>query len=109
MTFTNVNNCYAVKDKKVRKSLGDGNEDYQALIESIMDANNLAVFTLNENGYIGTPFEGKVEMRERTKLVTKAHTLERQLFLLKASTAGKKFIAAASHLTAIDVFVGTEY
>lgn len=99
-----------LNDKKVRKSIGDGDEEHDELCRAIQLANQLAVHTLEEFGYDGSPYKDEIKKREKKINVTEPHTLERQLLVAKATTAGKKFTATnASHLTAVDIFVGAEY
>jgi hypothetical protein len=49
-----------LKHKKVYRSMGDGKESDKAVMRAIQEANRLAVFTLNENGWDGSPFEGEI-------------------------------------------------
>ncbi len=99
-----------LNDKKVSKSIGDGDEEHDELCRAIQLANQLAVNTLEEFGYDGSPYKDKIKKRDKIINITEPHTLERQLLVAKATTAGKKFTATnASHLTAVDIFVGAEY
>lgn len=96
-------------NKKVRKSLGDGNADYQRLLLNIQDANDVATHALTAGGYNGDALKRKIIEIPMTEQITEEHSKERYEILAKASTHGKLFSATGgTHLTSDDVFIGAE-
>ena len=49
-----------LNDKKVCKSIGSGDAEYDHLLTLIQEANDLATHTLTECGYNGSALKGKV-------------------------------------------------
>jgi hypothetical protein len=96
-------------DKLVRKSIGDGDDEYEQLITLIQEGNNLATDTLAGWGYDATGLKDVIEPISKQKLVTEEHSVERRMQLMNASTAGKKFtVMGGNHLTSDDIFIATE-
>jgi hypothetical protein len=46
-----------LNDPKVRKSIGDGDDEYAQLLRTIQEANDYAVFALSEAGYDGSALQ----------------------------------------------------
>jgi hypothetical protein len=98
-----------LKDKRVRRSMGDGLEEEQLMYRLIQEANDVATFTLTMCGYNGTVLAQQIMPREEIKQLTEEHSLERQLLLKNATTHGKKFtVLGGQPLTTDDLFIGTE-
>ena len=96
-------------DKLVRKLLGDGDEEYELLISYIQEGNNLVMDSLVRWGYDASALKDTIVAIEHPKIVTEEHTIERQLLLQRASTAGKKFsIMGGNHSTLDDIFISAE-
>ena len=100
-----------LKDKRVRRSMGDGSEEEQLMYRLIQEANDVATFTLTMCGYDGTVLAQQIMPRkEITTQLTEEHSLERQLLLKNATTHGKKFtVLGGQPLTTDDLFIGAEY
>ena len=100
-----------LNDNKVRKLVGDGDEEYDHLVKIIQEANNLSTHTLTENGYDSSAFKDNIDaLQQRTnKIVTEENTIERRRALMDATTHGKKFSATGGfHLTSDDIFISAE-
>jgi hypothetical protein len=60
-------------------------------------------------GYDASVLKDTIIPIEKQKIVTEENTIERQMQLMKAMTAGKKFsVMGGNHLTADDIFIATE-
>ena len=96
-------------DKLVRKSIGDVDDEYEQLITLIQEGNNLATDSLVGWGYDASALKDVIVPIQKTKLVTEENTMERQLLLMNASTAGKKFtVMGGNHLTSDDILIAAE-
>ncbi len=96
-------------DKLVRKSIGDGDDEYQQLITLIQEGNNLVTDSLTGWGYDASALRDTIIPIEKTKIITKEHTIEWQTQLMKAATAGKKFtVMGGNHLTSDNIFIAAE-
>jgi hypothetical protein len=96
-------------DKLVRKSIGDGDDEYQQLITLVQEGNNLATDCLTGWGYDASALRDTIIPIEKTKIITQEHTIERQTQLMKAATAGKRFtVMGGNHLTSDDIFIAAE-
>jgi len=98
-----------LKDKRVRRLMGDSSEEEQLMYRLIQKANDVATFMLTMCGYDGTVLAQQIMPREEiTKQLMEEHSLERQLLLKNATTHGKKFLGGQP-LTTDDLFIGAEY
>ena len=98
-----------LEDKKVRRELGDAEDDQNAIMAALEEANHTAVEFLNRRGYQGDKMKLIVNRVPKKKPVTAPHTVARQLLLSKASTHGAKFHATGgSHVTSHDMFKALE-
>jgi len=62
---------------KVRRSIGDGDDDQQALVHLIVEHNTIACYALSLEGYNGDVMRVTLKPIERTTVITAAHTQER--------------------------------
>jgi hypothetical protein len=69
--------------------IGDGYDEYQQLITMIQKGTNLAMDSLTGWRYDASVLRDTIVTIE--KHITKEHTVEQQMQLMKAATAGKKF------------------
>ena len=98
-----------LNNPKVRKSIGDGDDDYQHLVGLIQQANDIATCTLTECGFNGSFLTGKIVPIVRPKIITEEHLLDHRMLLAKASTHGQKFsVTGRAHLTLDDILIGSE-
>ena len=97
-----------LSDPKVARAIGDGDDKYAALLRSIQEANEYAVYALTEGGYKGSALQGLLKaVPEAMTLtaITVRHSSERIMLLAKANTHGKKFYATGgSHVCSDDFF-----
>jgi hypothetical protein len=98
-----------LENKKVLKSLGDGNESYQALLLGIQMSNDISTHTLTSAGYKGSVFVATINEYPKTNEITEEHGKDRLDLMARASTCGKMFsVNLSGHLTCDDVFLVTE-
>ena len=98
-----------LSDSKVRREIGDAEDDTNLLMIALQQANDLASQTLTMWGYDGDILKVEVRMMKERKLVTVRHSRERIELLAKASTHGAKFCAThGEHLTSDDMFKACE-
>lgn len=98
-----------LENKKVLKSLGDGNESYQALLLGIQMSNDIATHTLTSAGYKGSALMATINEYPKTNQITEEHDKDRLDLMARASTSGKMFsVNLSGHLTCDDVFLVTE-
>lgn len=93
-------------DPQVRKTLGEGSEEYNKLLISIQLSNDIATEALTQVGYNGHLLKATIVPVEKDNIpLTEPHSRERLELLSKASTAGKKWHAMqGGHLTTDDFF-----
>ncbi len=90
---------------KVRRSIGDGDADQQALVHLIVEHNTIACYALSLEGYNGDVMRVTMKPIERTTVITAAHTQERIELLSQAKAHGSIFSTTGGvHLTANDIF-----
>jgi hypothetical protein len=98
-----------LEDKKVRREIGDADDDINAFMLEVQQANDLAVKFLNDLGYRGELLQATIKKAKMTETLTVANTFERQEKLAKASTHGARFLAThGDHVTADDAFKASE-
>jgi hypothetical protein len=96
-----------LQSPKVRRSIGDGDEDQQALVSLIVEHNVIACNALSLEGYNGDVMKITLKPVERTRVLTVPHSQERIELLSRAKTHGNIFTATGGvHLTANDIFKG---
>ena len=90
---------------KVRRSIGDGTDNQQALVYLLVEHNTIACNALTLEGFNGDVMKVMLKPVERTNVVTAPHTQERIELLSQAKTHGNIFAATGGiHLTANDIF-----
>ena len=90
---------------KVRRSIGDGDDDQQALVHLIVEHNTIACYALSLDGYNGDVMRVTLKPIERTTVIIAAHTQERIELLSQAKAHGSIFSATGGvHLTVKDIF-----
>ena len=90
---------------KVRRSIGDGNDDQQALVHLIVEHNTIACNALSLEGYNGDVMRVTLKPIECTTIITTPHSQERIELLSQAKAHGSIFSATGGvHLTANDIF-----
>ena len=90
---------------KVRRSIGDGTDDQQALVHLIVEHNTIACNALTMEGHNGDVMKVTVKPIERTTVITAAHSQARIELLSQAKAHGSIFSATGGvHLTANDIF-----
>ena len=96
-----------LQSPKVRRSIGDGDDDQQALVHLIVEHNVIACNALSLEGYDGDMMKVTLKPVNRTTVVTVPHSQERIDLLSQAKTHGSIFAATGGvHLTANDIFKG---
>jgi len=101
---------FCLTNKKVRKSLGDGSDNYQQMLLNIQDANDVATHALISAGYNGKALRRAiVAIPTSEEQITEEHSEARLQLLAKANTHGKLFSATGGcHLTSDDIFISAE-
>ncbi len=98
-----------LKSKKVWRSIGDGDEEQQALVYLIQEHNTLACTALTLAGYNGHFMQVKAKPAASTKVITLPHKQEWIELLSKAKKHGQIFAAmGGDHLTSNDMFKSIE-
>ncbi len=99
-----------LENKKVLKSLGDGNESYRALLLGIQMSNDISMHTLTSAGYKGSALVATIKEYPKTnEEITEEHGKDRLDLMAWASTCGKMFsVNISGHLTCDDVFLAIE-
>jgi len=96
-------------NNKVRRSLGDGSDDYQQMLLNIQTANDVSTNALSTGGYNGNVMRREILAIPTTEQITEEHSAERLQLLMKSNTHGKLFTATGGgHLTADDIFIASE-
>ena len=96
-------------NKKVRRSLGDGSDEYQQMLLNIQTANDVSTNALNTGGYNGNVMRREILAIPTTEQITEEHSAERLQLLAKSNTHGKLFTATGGgHLTSDDIFIASE-
>ncbi len=96
-----------LQSPKVRRSIGDEDDDQQALVHLIVEHNVIACNALSLEGYDGDMMKVTLKPVNRTTVVTVPHSQERIDLLRQAKTHGSIFTATGGvHLTANDIFKG---
>jgi hypothetical protein len=94
-----------LEDEKVRKSIGDGDEEWERGLRELQNANDLATFLLTRGGYNGDLLKAKLKATDEPRVLTRPHTKERVELLAKATTHGTKWMATGgSHLMTENFF-----
>ena len=92
---------------KVRRSIGDGDSEQQALVHLIVEHNTIACHALTMEGFNGDAMKVELLVIEQTTVVTTPHTQDRIELLSQAKSHGNIFAATGGvHLTANDIFKG---
>ena len=100
---------FCLTNSKVRRSLGDGSNDYQELLKNIQDANDISTHALSSGGYNGNVLKRELVAIPAAEPITEEHSQERLQLLAKANTHGKLFSATGGmHLTSDDIFISAE-
>ena len=98
-----------LEDQKVRKSTGDGNEEWERGLRELQNANDLATFLLMRGGFNGDLLKAELKAIDEPTVLTRPHTKERVELLAKATTHGTKWMATGgSHLMTEDYFKSVE-
>jgi hypothetical protein len=96
-----------LQSPKDRRSIRDGDDDQQALVQLIVEHNVIACNALLLKGYNGDMMKVTLKPVQRTTVVTVPHSQERIDMLSQAKTHGSIFSATGGvHLTANDIFKG---
>ena len=86
-----------LEDKKVKRSVGDGDEEADKLHPLIQTANDLAVHALVKAGYDGKLLRATIQEdkhNEAEKIITEPNTVARVAALVNVKTHGARFHAA---------------
>jgi hypothetical protein len=98
-----------LESKKVRRSIGDGDDEQQALVHLIQEHNTLACTALTLAGYNGDHMKLTAKPAASTKVITNPHTQEWIELLSEAKKHGQIFAATGGdHLTSNDMFKAIE-
>ena len=98
-----------LESNKVRRSIGDGDDDQKALVYLIQEHNTLACTGLTLAGYNGDHMKLTAKPAPSTKVITNPHTQERIELLSEAKKHGQIFAATGGdHLTSNDMFKAIE-
>ena len=96
-------------DKKVRRELGDEDDETNQFMSHLQESNWNAVAFLNRRGYEGKHLQATIIKARKETPVTVAHSKERMILLAKAKTHGEKFtVIGDGHLTSHDFFKSME-
>jgi hypothetical protein len=96
-------------DEKVHKRVGDGDNEYDQLVQLITEANILWTYTLNQSGYNGDALKGTILNKKKVKIIMEENTEERRKVLMTATTHSDKFSKTGGiHLTSDDIFISSE-
>ncbi len=92
-------------DKNVRPELGDKEDRTNIVMNLLKEANTLAVFHLESNGYNGDLLASTIGKVPDTGPITIKHSQARVKLLVQASTHGSNFcVTGGGHLTTNGVF-----
>jgi hypothetical protein len=101
-----------LKDPRVARAIGDGDDEYGLLLRLIQEANEYAVYALTEGGYKGSALQALLkavpEAQHVLNRITEKHSKERILLLTKANTHGKKHYATGGSHVCSDDFLKAE-
>ena len=96
-----------LQHSKVRRSIGDGNDEQQAMALLIQEHNKLACMALTMAGYNGDVMKLMLKPAASTRVVTVAHLQDRVELLSQVKTHGNIYAATGGdHLTSNDIFKG---
>ena len=91
----------------MRRSIGDGDDDQQALVHLIVEHKVIACNALTIEGYNGDMMKITLKPIERMTCVTLPHTQDRIELLSQAKSHGNIFAAIGGvHLTSNDIIMG---
>ena len=91
----------------MRRSIGDGDDDQQALVHLIVEHKVIDCNTLTMEGYNGDVMKITLKPIERTTCVTLPHTQDQIELLSQAKSHGNISTATGGvHLTSNDIFIG---
>ena len=98
-----------LQDKKVRREIGDADDDMNTFMLEVQQANDLAVKFLKDLGYKGELLASKIKKVRVNEDVTLPNTRERQEAIANAVSHGGRFLATrGDHLTSDDAFMAAE-
>jgi hypothetical protein len=98
-------NMKCLEDQKVRKSVGDGDEEWERDLRELQNGNDLATFLLTRGGYNGDVLKAQLKAVEGPKIITWPHTKERVELMANATSHGSKWmVMGGSHLMTKDFF-----
>ena len=66
-----------LEDEKVRKSIGDGDEEWERGLRELQNANDLATFLLTRGGFNGDLLKAELKAIDEPTVLTRPHTKER--------------------------------
>ena len=96
-------------NKKVQRSIGDGDNEQQELVYFIQEQNTLACTALSHSVYNGDAMRVEIIPIAQTKVIMAPHTQEQIELLSEAKKHGQIFAATGGdHLTSNDVFKSIE-
>ena len=94
-----------LQNPKVRRSIGDGTDEQQAMALLIQEHNAMACAALSLAGYNGDIFKLELKPAASTSVVTVAHSQDRIELLSQAKSHGNIYAATGGdHLTSNDMF-----
>ncbi len=97
--------CKCLSSPKVRRSIGNGNDNQQVLVHLIFEHNTIPCYALLLEGYNGDVIRVTLKPIERTTVITVAHSQEHIELLSQAKAHGSIFLTTGGvHLTAKDIF-----
>ena len=100
-----------LKDPKVSRAIGEGDDKYGVLLRSIQEANEYPAYALIEGGYNGSALQALLKVVPEActmTAITERHSNERIQLLAKANTHGKKFYATGRSHVCLDDFFKAE-
>ena len=100
-----------LSDPKVRRELGDSEDDLGQKMRLIQDLNDRAVAGLNARGWNGSAFAGKIKERRAvlTRPISQPNTRARQEDIAAATSTGARYHATGGgHITSDDMFKSIE-
>jgi len=98
-----------LNDKKVRREVGDADDDMNKFMLEIQQMNDHAVNHLNSLGYKGELLEATIKKVKQSQPLTVPQSKERMLALAEANSHGARFLVTGGHsITGDDALLAAE-
>ena len=96
-----------LNDKKVRREIGDADDEINIAMHAIQECNDVAIALLDHHGYEGSHLKAEIKHIEQdSDSLTVPHSKEQHIALANAKTHGARFkVTHKEHLTFDDLFL----